>query len=145
MRAALLSLLSALLGAACAPPATGVAESAAEGPEVMDQEDDRPVWNEETAANLVGASIIIGITYLHADGSVESQVQIFGTVVSADPIDGVAVSLAGDRAGETYHLPPDLRSFAVAAPGSYRLRSSGITVENPDYTTTWTITRPPSN
>ena len=35
-------------------------------------------------------------------------------------------------------LPPDMTSFQSATPGSYRLRSSGRVVENPDYLANWT-------
>ena len=44
--------------------------------------------------------------------------------VSADA-DGVIVRLEGQRLGETYALPPDFEAFDRAAPGEYRLRSTG--------------------
>ncbi len=110
----------------------------------MTEDENAPAWDEEMSTDLVGSSVLVGITYLHADGSLESQVQMFGTIASAHPRDGIMISLQGDRAGETYWLPPDLRGFEPAPPGSYRLRSTGETVEDPDYTSTWTITRPPT-
>jgi hypothetical protein len=37
-------------------------------------------------------------------------------------------------------LPPDLRALQAAKPGQYQLRSTGETIENPDLTTSWTMT-----
>ena len=44
--------------------------------------------------------------------------------------------------GELLTLPPDLRPFQPAPAGSYRLRSTGEVVLDPDYLATWTIRRP---
>ena len=41
---------------------------------------------------------------------------------------------------ETYTLPPDLRNYEPAAPGEYRLRSTGEVVADPDFISNWTIT-----
>jgi hypothetical protein len=53
----------------------------------------------------------------------------------------VTVRLQGRREGETYVLPAHASAFEPADPGSYRLRSTGETIEDPDYLTTWTIQR----
>jgi hypothetical protein len=50
--------------------------------------------------------------------------------------------LAGARAGETYGLPPDLRSLKPAPAGEYRLRSTHEIVRDPDYLATWVIEQP---
>jgi hypothetical protein len=42
-------------------------------------------------------------------------------------------------------LPPHLSAFQAAKPGEYRLRATGETVENPDLTTSWTITQSPKS
>jgi hypothetical protein len=47
--------------------------------------------------------------------------------------------------GEVYRLPPDLRPVTDAAPGEYRLRSTGEVIVDPDVTITWTITNPPAD
>jgi len=49
------------------------------------------------------------------------------------------LSLEGQRTGEEYNLPPDTRSFRRAGPGEYRLRSTGETVIDPDFTVTFSI------
>lgn len=63
-------------------------------------------------------------------------------MIEADPGEGIALRLEGARAGETYRLPPDLRAFAPAPPGEYRLRETGEVVVDPDYTTSRTIDPP---
>src|SRR5687768_11645155 len=105
MRSARRLFFAAALCVACTPPGARVAQSAPttiEEPVVTkDSSEDAPAWDEEMAADLVGVSVIVGITYLHADGTLESRVQMFGTIVSAHPQDGVMISLRGDRTGET--------------------------------------------
>jgi hypothetical protein len=104
--------------------------------------DDTPLkWDEEFAANLLGARVLIGLTYLRKNGDFHSQVQMHGEITSVDP-SGVTIALAGVHEGETYVLPPDLTSFVVANPGVYTLRSTGEVIEDPDYTTSWAITKP---
>lgn len=99
-----------------------------------------PEWNEDDAQRIVGARVLIGITRLLPDGA--TQEQMHGLITSADRAKGFSVTLAGARDGETYWLPPDLRNFSSAAPGEYRLRSTGETVVNPDFISTWTIEAP---
>ena len=106
----------------------------------MDEQDERPSWDDEQAEELIGATVLIGITRLGDDGY--EQEQMFGVIRSANPRNGFEVALAGSREGQTYWLPPDLRSFSLAAPGEYRLRSTGETVTNPDFTSTWTVGPP---
>lgn len=57
---------------------------------------------------------------------------------------GVMVRLAGAREGEEFWLPPQLEAFEPVPPGDYRLRSTGETVHDPDFTTTWTMEPPAS-
>jgi hypothetical protein len=86
---------------------------------------------------MQGKIMLVGITY--ADPQGEHLEQCFGEVISADQARGVSLRLAGNRSGEVFWLPPDLRSVFLARPGSYRVRTTGEIVENPDYTATWTI------
>jgi hypothetical protein len=97
-------------------------------------------WDQEEADGVVGLLVLVGITNLAADGkTVTSEAQYHGRIISAKP-SGFKIACEGKRAGETMTLPPDLRAFQEARPGQYRLRSTGETIENPDLTTSWSIT-----
>lgn len=99
-------------------------------------------WDAPKAASLDGALVLVGITRVGPEGTEQSQ--FYGTVIEVSQHDGVLIRLEGRNSGETYRLPPDLDAFEPAAPGDYRLRSTGETVKDPDYVTSWTIT-PPAN
>lgn len=101
-----------------------------------------PVWDHEVAARLTGKLILVGITYEDAEGAVVEYVQFFGRVMRAEQASGIMLALEGSRSGETYTLPPDMRSMEVARPGEYRLRSTGEVVIDPDYLVTWVGNRP---
>ena len=105
-----------------------------------------PPWDQEEADGLVGQLVLVGITYVAADGkTVTSQVQCWGRIVSATP-EGIAILCEGETwSGQTMALPPHLTAFQAARPGEYRLRSTGETVENPDLTTSWTVTQSPKS
>jgi hypothetical protein len=103
--------------------------------------DAEPVWDQEEADALIGQYALIGITYLASDGeTVKSQVQRHGRIMSADRNSGIKIQCEGKRAGETFTLPPHLQVFQAAKPGSYKLHSTGETVENPDVLATWSVT-----
>jgi len=85
--------------------------------------------------------ILVGVTYLAADGkTVKSQQQYHGRIVTVDRNDGIEIACEGKWAGKTMTLPPELRSLHHARPGQYRLRSTGETIEDPDLTTTFSVT-----
>lgn len=110
---------------------------------MRDEPDDgRPEWDDDTAEALRGAYVLVGISTEDANGKLLSQVQMHGRVSELGVDRGVIVTLEGVRAGETYVLPPDLRAWRPAPPGEYRLRSTGEVVVDPDYTASWTITKP---
>ena len=93
--------------------------------------------------DLLGKTVIIGLTYYKADDSFSHQVQMHGEIESADPKLGVSVRLEGIREGESYVLPPHFEAFERAPRGEYRLRETGEVIYDPDFTTTWSITMPP--
>jgi hypothetical protein len=102
--------------------------------------DGRPVWEHAKAEKLKGATVLVGLTFNEPAG--QRLEQFHGTVMSVDAEDGITLRLEGSRSGEVYTLPPDLRAFFAAKPGSYRLRETGEVVIDPDYTTTWEFTPP---
>jgi hypothetical protein len=97
----------------------------------------QPYFDRDLANHLIGRHVIVGMTYLHHDGSLDRQEQAHRFVVRADE-ELVAIEVWGT--GEMITLPPDLRPFETpAAPGEYRLRSTGEIVVDPDYTVSWTV------
>lgn len=87
----------------------------------------------------IGKHLLAGITFLDHEENVIRQIQVHGIITRIDDRGIVFVQPNGDE----YSLPPDLESLKVAAPGSYRLRSTGEVVENPDLITSWTRKTPP--
>src|SRR5262249_37480754 len=116
------------------------------GEGAMDEaESGRPPFDEARAQQSVGKYILIGLTYRDDGGNVGEQQQLHGRIVSAAARRGFGAQLAGRRSGETYCLPPDMRSFQTAPPGEYRLRSTGEVIEDPDLLATWIVDRPAPN
>jgi hypothetical protein len=106
-------------------------------------EDSRPPWDSALALSLVAKRVLIGLTYCDHDDRLIEQKQLHGTIIKADADKGFAVRLEGQREGELYWIPPDLRAFQDAPPGEYRLRSTGEIVVDPDLISNWVINRPP--
>ena len=48
--------------------------------------DERPVWDENLADSIVGKVVLVGLTYLDADGRLVEQQQFFGRVATADSL-----------------------------------------------------------
>jgi hypothetical protein len=97
-------------------------------------------WNE-----LIGKTVLIGLTFADADGNVQAREQRHGVIENADPEEGVGVRLVAPGQpwdGEIYRLPPHRKAFTPAEPGVYRLHSTGEAVVDPDFTTTWEIRSP---
>jgi hypothetical protein len=102
-----------------------------------------PPWNQDEADALVGKYVLVGITWLAADGeTVKNQGQYHGRIVSADASNGFQIECEGAFAGKTMGLPPDLRAFGPADPGEYRLRSTGEVVQDPDLLASWSVKEP---
>ena len=102
---------------------------------------DEPQFDEATAAGLVGKYVLIGITTVDSRGDMKSRRQLHGRIVAADANRGIQLKLEGKRRGEDYTLPPDTGAFAPAEPGKYQLLETGEQVDDPDFTSTWQITR----
>jgi hypothetical protein len=95
--------------------------------------------------DVVGKTILLGLTFTTADRELVEQTQRHGVIEQFDPDAGIAVRLVGPGQpwdGELYWLPPDLGNLSEAAPGAYKLRSTGETIVDPDFTSTWEIRRP---
>ena len=90
-----------------------------------------------TFSNLIGKTILIGLTYYTSDNEFIEQKQFWGTVTESN-IKHILVRL---NDGGILEIPPNLSSTEVAPPGEYRLRSTGEIVVDPDYLTTWNVYR----
>lgn len=106
----------------------------------MDHDDHGDGWDEDFAAGLIGATILVGLTHRLPTG--DEQEQFFGSVLTADARAGVTLLLEGERKGETFRLPPDLGALEPAEAGEYRLASTGEIVIDPDYVATWIVDPP---
>jgi hypothetical protein len=100
------------------------------------------MFDAEIGKELVGKRILIGITYLDANGKLESQQQLHGVVHRANEEDGILIKLQGVYEGEEWNMPPDTSAISKAGPGIYKLRATEEEVENPDYQCTWEVHRP---
>ena len=98
----------------------------------------RPELDLDLARHVIGKRLLIGLTFLDAEGDLIEQTQLHGIVEEISPSAGIVIRLAD---GSVYRLPPDLRGIQAAPSGIYRLRSTGEEVENPDFLHTWTITK----
>jgi hypothetical protein len=106
----------------------------------QDENPPPPEWDTRLAASLLGKYVIAGFIHLAPDGTtVKERVQVHGVITDAAPATGFVLSLRGDRAGETMTLPPNLKAFAKASPGRYRLTGTGEVVWDPDFMSLWTV------
>ena len=94
---------------------------------------DEPIGNAD-ASRLVGKRIVVGLNRARADGTLIEKVQFHGVIIEADN-DGVVVQLPS---GERRILPPAWHAYVSARPGTYRLRSTGEEVVDPDLESIWT-------
>ncbi|HYK51710.1 MULTISPECIES: hypothetical protein [unclassified Dyella] len=101
--------------------------------------DQRGAWDEVMAHDLPGKLLLVGLTFTDIGGKPERQEQFWGRVTSVAQDAGITLALQGSRDGESFNLPPDMRSIESAPPGEYHLRSTGEVVTNPDYTITFFI------
>jgi hypothetical protein len=96
-----------------------------------------PYFSKQLVNKIIDRRVIVGYTYLKADGSVDHQEQKYGLVIKANKKEGVGIRL--HDSSEVIWLPPDLRSWRPAPAGTYTLRSTGEEVVNSDYLTTWVV------
>jgi hypothetical protein len=87
--------------------------------------------------DLIGKRVIIGITRRSHDEKILAVDQLHGVVTSMDDV--IHVRLAS---GKDFTLPPAPETFQKAAPGHYRLRSTGEVVVDPDFTSSWSVIAP---
>jgi hypothetical protein len=96
-------------------------------------------WDEQQAATLVGKHVLVGLTYVNADGTVRKQAQVHGRITA---VDETMVTVRLHDSEEDFTLPPIWEAFEPAEPGEYRLRSTGEVVVDPDLLASFSITTP---
>jgi hypothetical protein len=104
---------------------------------------DKPYFDLERAKNLINKTMLIGVSYYSHNGKFIERKQLHGKIVEADATKGFVIQLEGSRAGETFHLPPDLRLILDAPQGTYKVYPTGEEIVNPDYLSSWVINKPP--
>jgi hypothetical protein len=95
-------------------------------------------WDEAFAKALIGKTILVGLTFLDADGALEERQQMFGVVIDADAHEGILLDLLGEHDGDAYSLPPQTSAILAAEPGVTSLAG-----DKPDFVANWTIHGPP--
>jgi len=90
-------------------------------------------FDEIINKQIQGKYLLIGISYIDAEGKLESQQQLHGTVERSSRDEGIIVQLKGFFKGEKVQLPPDTSSIKPAEPGIYKLITTNEDVKNPDF------------
>ncbi len=88
-------------------------------------------------AQMIGKTLLVGITYLDSDGLVTERVQFAGVVIAVDP--PVTIERGSSK---PFTLQPALDAFFIGVPGEYRLRDSDGIVVDPNFVTTWAVHAP---
>lgn len=101
---------------------------------------DKPQLDESRAAEYIGKTVLLGVTYMDEGKQVLAQHQWFGTILTFSNTEGIRIRLRDSD--EPCALPPDPRGIRRAQPGIYKLRSTGEEIVDPDYLATWTCVEP---
>jgi hypothetical protein len=90
---------------------------------------------------LLGKTLLIGVTYESHTGDIIERKQAFGPITEISRKGGIVIR--DQISGATFALPPDLQQLHQAPKGSYTLKPSGLVITDPDYTSQWTSRRSP--
>ena len=89
---------------------------------------------------LLGKTLLIGVSYQSHTGQLIERRQFFGTITEITRKRGIVIQ--DEISGGEYCLPPDLDQLQ-APKGNYTLKASGRVITDPDYTTQWFRNAPP--
>ena len=98
-------------------------------------------FDSDFAQGFVGKTLLVGLTHVSADERVTRQEQVHGVIVAATP-HGIDLELRGANEGRIWRMAPFLDDLEPARAGRYHRRSTGETVDNPDFTFSLTIRAP---
>jgi hypothetical protein len=90
---------------------------------------------------MLNSRLLVGITYVDADGEVLGREQFCGEVL--DVGEGVVV-VARPGEPEPAVLPADEEAYEPAPPGRYTLAGTGEVIVDPDWLTTWMVLMEPN-
>lgn len=96
-------------------------------------------WDDEFANDLIGCTLLVGLTYVDHAGDLIRRQQVFGRVVSVDRNSGIVIR---EPAGSDVTIAPILDAIEPAAPGIYRLADQDTSIEDPNFTALLTIKAP---
>jgi hypothetical protein len=96
-------------------------------------------WDGEFAEDLIGCTLLVGLTYVDHDNQLLRRQQVFGTVVSVDRQTGILVR---QDTGDDFTVAPVLDAIEPAQPGTYQLADEDAAVEDPDFTALLTVREP---
>lgn len=98
-------------------------------------------FDEASAEGYIGKYLLVGITHVENDGTILLRDELHGTIVAATA-SGIDVELRGVNEGKSWRMPPFLDELSVAKPGIYELKSTGESIEDPDFIFTVTVRKP---
>ena len=85
--------------------------------------------------NLLDKVILVGINFMNAENQLVEQYQTSGIIVS---VKNNILTIKRENLPD-FQLPYDEEAMKTAAPGFYRERSTGKTIENPDLIAQWRV------
>ena len=91
---------------------------------------------DERFRALVGKRLLLGFTFKDREGNVLKHAQHTGWITHASE---EYIEFEDDETGQSMTIPPVLDNITPLAPGTYRLRSSGRIVVDPDLYATYDI------
>jgi len=98
-----------------------------------------PDFDSEFAADLIGCTLLVGVSYFGKGGELRRREQFWGVIESCDPAAGLSLKQAD---GDVRWLPPLTVAIEAADPGEYRMKGTGEVVIDPDFTATFSVTEP---
>ncbi|HLP81903.1 MAG TPA: hypothetical protein VK141_07940 [Nitrosomonas sp.] len=93
-------------------------------------------FNNQQMRDLIGKRVLVGITRRNMNDEVVSLEQFHGAIDRFSLDEGLVLKLTN---GAERIIPPDLTRLETASPGEYRLKATGETAVDPDFTAMWTI------
>jgi len=102
-----------------------------------------PYFDDEEAKFIIGKHLLVGVTHRDHSDEITRFEEFHGEIVRANSREGIIIRLSGST--EERWVPPDLSRLEEAAPGNYRLKSTGEVVVDPDLLATWTVYPPRHN